>query len=78
MDLVHGAKQIIVMLTHYSKGGDCKLLKRCDLPLTGMQVVHKVATNLGIFEVTGTQFRILELADGVSKDHLGLAPELLC
>ena len=78
MDLVHGAKQIIVMLTHYSKGGKCKLLKRCDLPLTGMAVVHKVATNLGTFEVTGKQFRILQLADGVSQSDLGIDSSLLC
>lgn len=78
MDLVHGAKQIIVMLTHFSKNGECKLMKRCDLPLTGMGVVHKVATNLGTFEVTGTQFKILTLADGVSPSELGIDPQLIC
>ena len=77
MDLVHGAKQIIVMLTHYSKSGTCKLVRRCDLPLTGMQVVHKIATNLGIFEVTGTQFKILQLAPSVNKSHLGMDDELI-
>ena len=78
MDLVHGAKQIIVMLNHFSKSGQCKLMKRCDLPLTGMAVVHKVATNLGTFEIIESQFRILKLADGVSQSDLGIAQELLC
>jgi 3-oxoacid CoA-transferase subunit B len=78
MDLVHGAKQIIVMLSHFSKDGQCKLVKRCDLPLTGMSVVHKIATELGIFEVTGTQFRILRLAAGVQTSQLGIELELLC
>ena len=77
MDLVHGAKQIIVMLTHFSKSGQCKLVKRCDLPLTGMHVVHKIATNLGIFEATGTKYKIINLADGVSKNDLGIDHSLL-
>jgi len=77
MDLVHGAKQIIVMLSHFSKSGECKLVKRCDLPLTGMQVVHKIATNLGIFEVTGSQFRIVQLADGIERSQLGIANDLI-
>lgn len=77
MDLVHGAKQIIVMLNHFSKSGDCKLVKRCDLPLTGMHVVHMIATNLGVFEITGLQFRIVKLADGVERTVLGIADDLL-
>lgn len=77
MDLVHGAKQVIVMLTHFSKRGDVKLLPECKLPLTGMKVVHTVITNLGIFEPTGTQFRIVKLAPGVTADDLGIAPEYL-
>lgn len=77
MDLVHGAKQIIVMLSHFSKDGDCKLVRKCDLPLTGMKVVHKVATELGIFEITGSRFRILNLAAGVTPSDLGIASDLL-
>ena len=53
MDLVHGAKQVIVMLSHFSKDGQCKLVRRCSLPLTGVCVVHKVATDLGLFLITG-------------------------
>ena len=71
MDLVHGAKQVIVMLTHFSKNGDAKLLPRCTLPLTGKNVVHKVVTNLGIFTPTGSSFRVEKLAEGVEADDLG-------
>ncbi len=77
MDLVHGAKQIIVMLSHFSKDGICKLVRKCDLPLTGMKVVHKVATELGIFEVTGSRFRILNLAAGIGGSDLGIDSDLL-
>jgi 3-oxoacid CoA-transferase subunit B len=77
MDLVHGAKQIIVMLSHYSKDGECKLVHRCNLPLTGLKVVHRVVSELGIFGVTGTRFRIEKLSDGVGLDDLGIDRQLL-
>lgn len=77
MDLVHGAKRIVVMLTHFSKNGACKLMKKCDLPLTGVGVVHTVVTDLGIFSPTGTHFRIEKLANGVTRSDLGMDPGLL-
>jgi 3-oxoacid CoA-transferase subunit B len=77
MDLVHGAKQIIVMLGHFSKKGQCKLMKKCELPLTGMNVVTTVVTNLGIFSPTGSAFRFDQLADGVTPDDLGIDRDLL-
>lgn len=77
MDLVNGAKHIIVMLEHFSKSGDCKLMRRCDLPLTGMGVVDTIVTNLGIFAPTGQAFRIERLADGVTPADLGLDPPLI-
>ena len=77
MDLVHGAKQIIVMLTHFSKRGDTKLLHRCTLPLTGKNVVHKIVTDYGIFTPKGESFAIEKLASGVSKDQLGMDDALL-
>ncbi len=77
MDLVNGAKHIIVMLDHFAKSGDCKLMRRCDLPLTGMRVVDTIVTNLGIFAPTGSAFRIEKLADGVTKSDLGLEATLL-
>lgn len=72
MDLVHGAKSIIVMLTHFSKRGDAKLLHRCSLPLTGKRVVSKVVTDLGIFTPMGESFQVDKIAPGVSEDELKL------
>lgn len=77
MDLVNGAKQIIVMLSHFSKSGHCKLMRRCDLPLTGKNVVTIIVTDLGIFTPTGKAFRIERLADGVTSKDLGLESPLL-
>ncbi len=77
MDLVNGSKKIIVMLTHFSKQGDCKLKRKCQLPLTGQGVVTTIVTNLGIFEPTGTTFRIVKLADDIGIADLGIAAELL-
>ena len=71
MDLVHGAKRVITMLSHFSKKGDAKLLPKCTLPLTGQAVVHTIVTNLGVFTPTGSQFEIKRLADGVSESDLG-------
>lgn len=72
MDLVHGAKCVIVMMTHFSKSGSSKLLKRCVLPLTGVGVVNLVVTDFGIFRPTGNQFVIEQLAPGVSPSQLGI------
>lgn len=77
MDLVNGAKEIIVMLGHFSKNGQCKLMDRCDLPLTGKNVVTTIVTNLGVFSPTGTSFRIEQLANGVEPEDLGIDSELL-
>jgi 3-oxoacid CoA-transferase subunit B len=59
------------MMTHFSKGGDCKLLRRCQLPLTGERVVDLVVSDLGIFRPTGTAFEIVKLAADVTADRLG-------
>jgi len=77
MDLVHGAKLIIVMLTHFSKNGDVKLLHRCTLPLTGKNVVHKIVTDLGIFTPKGDSFQIEKLAPSVTRSQLGISPDLI-
>lgn len=77
MDLVNGARQIIIMQSHFSRSGECKLLAQCKLPLTGKAVVDRVITELGMFVPTGSAFRIEKLAPGVSRDDLGIPPELL-
>ena len=76
MDLVNGAKQVVVMLSHFSKDGSCKLRRLCELPLTGQQVVNTVVTELGMFAPTGEAFRILKLAPGKSTQDLGSELEL--
>lgn len=77
MDLVHGAGQVIIMLSHFTKKGSPKLLEKCVLPLTGMNVVHRIVTNLGIFTPTGKSFRVDKLADGVTNEDLGIDASLL-
>ena len=76
MDLVNGAKQIIVMMTHFAKDGKCKLLRRCELPLTGANVVHLVVTEMGIFRPDGSRFRVQKLAEGFQRSDLSADTDL--
>jgi 3-oxoacid CoA-transferase subunit B len=70
MDLVHGAKQVVVLMEHVAKDGSAKLLKACDLPLTGKAVVDRVITDLAVLDVGGDCFRLVELADGVTLEQV--------
>ncbi len=70
MDLVASAKNIIVAMTHTDRDGNSKLLKNCDLPLTGVGCVKKIVTDLAVVEVTGNGFKLLERAPGVSVDEI--------
>lgn len=70
MDLVASAKNIIVAMMHTNSKGESKLLKRCRLPLTGINCVKKIVTNLAVIEVTGGGFRLLEKASGVSVEEI--------
>ncbi|MGC4962599.1 3-oxoacid CoA-transferase subunit B [Gordonia sp. DT101] len=65
MDLVNGAGQVIVLMEHTTKKGDPKLIADCSLPLTGRSVVSRVITDLGVFDVNGTGFDVVELAPNV-------------
>jgi 3-oxoacid CoA-transferase subunit B len=72
MDLVAGVKKVVVVMEHSAKDGP-KLLKRCNLPLTGAGVVDLVITDLGVFAIDkkgGTGMTLLELADGVTVDEI--------
>lgn len=70
MDLVAGAQNIIVTMTHASKHGDSKLLEKCSLPLTGVNCVKKIVTDLAVLEVKEGAFYLLERAPGVTVDEI--------
>ena len=70
MDLVAGADNIIVTMTHASKHGDSKLLAKCSLPLTGAGCIKKVVTDLAYVEIADGSFWLKERAPGVSVDEI--------
>jgi 3-oxoacid CoA-transferase subunit B len=75
MDLVASAENIIVAMMHTNKRGESKLLKRCRLPLTGVNCVKKIVTNLAVIEVTNQGFKLLERAPGVTVEEIKAATE---
>lgn len=77
MDLVHGARRVIVMMKHFTKDRTAKLLPRVTLPLTGFGVVHTVVTDLGVFAPQEGRFTILRLAPGVQPSDLGIDSDLV-
>jgi 3-oxoacid CoA-transferase subunit B len=70
MDLVAGADNIIVTMTHASKHGESKLLKKCTLPLTGAGCIKKVVTDLAFIEIKDGKFHLIERAPGVSVEEI--------
>ena len=70
MDLVSGAERVIVVMDHRTRTGAAKLVATCDLPLTGKRVVDRVITDLGVFDVADGSFRVVELAPGVTLEHV--------
>lgn len=70
MDLVAGAKDIIVTMTHANKHGESKLLNSCTLPLTGVNCITKIITDLGVLSVRDGAFHLLEIAPGVSVEEI--------
>jgi len=73
MDLVHGAKRVIVMMEHMAKGNAHKIVAECSLPLTGKEVVHHIITDLATIDVTEMGLVLRELAPGVTVEEVQAA-----
>ncbi|WP_045505846.1 3-oxoacid CoA-transferase subunit B [Bacillus amyloliquefaciens] len=70
MDLVHGAKRIVVIMEHVNKFGESKVKSECTLPLTGRQVVHRLITDLAVFDFHQGRMMLTELQEGATLEEV--------
>ncbi len=70
MDLVHGAKRVVVIMEHTNKHGESKIKKECKLPLTGQQVVHRLITDLAVFDYTSEGMVLVETQEGIRMSEI--------
>jgi 3-oxoacid CoA-transferase subunit B len=75
MDLVAGVKRVVVVMDHTNKAGESKVLKACSLPLTGIAVVNRIISNLGVLDVVVGGLKIVECAEGVTEADIKAATD---
>ena len=75
MDLVAGARRVVVIMEHQTRKGEPKILNRCSLPLTGTRCVHRIITELAVLDVVPEGLRVVEMTDGISAEELQAATE---
>jgi|SRR5690554_213341 len=75
MDLVSGAKEVVILMSHTARNGDPKLLKRCTLPLTGVKCVDRIITDLAAFDVADDHLVLTDVAPGVTVEDLRTVTE---
>lgn len=75
MDLVHGAKRVVVIMDHVNKHGQTKILNECTLPLTGQRVVNRIITDRAVIDVTPDGLKLVEIASGFTVEEIQASTE---